>query len=558
MQVSSANTQKSLVSEGFETAQLTTLTRTASTLSRLGARFAAGDGALAEAVRRYQDLFDQREVFEDLLLKELNQTAKTRMEEKIKTLRMQLDKIQSSLKKARERLENEFPAYAKLARPSPLSIDEVKNLLTPEEALLTFVIGLEESYLWVIRHNLEKFLIIKVGKKQLTKTVTNLRQALVPQSRLQPFDLEASQRLYNILLKPAEAYLKGANHLLFVPNGPLESLPMGLLVKQLDRVSEQDTGDESVALVSRGLEGVVVEDDSPEEGSTNNRFASYRKAQWLAQEYAITMLPSVSSLKALRGSGTNVSSKAPKSFMGFGDPLLGGVIADNKYIPGSAELFSRGAVADVKEVRQLPRLPETDKELRSIARTLGAPSDSVYLREDATESKVKSLDLSQSRILAFATHGLVSGEMKGLAEPALVFTPPEVGTEEDDGLLTASEVAQLKLDADWVILSACNTASSDGKPGAEGLSGLARSFFYAGGRSLLVSHWPVETNSAVELTTGIFEEMKTNPEIGRAEALRRSRIRLINNQVHPEYAHPYFWAPFVVVGEGGRIQTPNQ
>ena len=120
-------------------------------------------------------------------------------------------------------------------------------------------------------------------------------------------------------------------------------------------------------------------------------------------------------------------------------------------------------------------------------------------------------------------------------------------------MLTASEVALLKLDADWVILSASNTASSDGEPGAEGLSGLARSFFYAGACSLLVSHWPVGTNSAVELTTGIFEEMKTNPEIGRAEALRRSRIRLINNQVHPEYAHPYFWAPFVVVGEGKKI-----
>ena len=124
-------------------------------------------------------------------------------------------------------------------------------------------------------------------------------------------------------------------------------------------------------------------------------------------------------------------------------------------------------------------------------------------------------------------------------------------------MLTASEVALLKLDADWVILSACNTASSDGEPGAEGLSGLARSFFYAGACSLLVSHWPVGTNSAVELTTGIFEEMKTNPEIGRAEALRRSMTRLINNQAHPEYAHPYFWAPFVVVGEGANIQTPN-
>ena len=165
------------------------------------------------------------------------------------------------------------------------------------------------------------------------------------------------------------------------------------------------------------------------------------------------------------------------------------------------------------------------------------------------------MELFKSRILAFATHGLVSGDLKGLTEPALVLTPPKIGTDDDDGLLTASEVAQLKLNADWVILSACNTASSDGKPGAEGLSGLARSFFYAGARALLVSHWPVETNSSVELTTGIFEEMKNNPEIGRAEALRRSQNRLINHQTHPEYAHPYYWAPFIVVGEGGPIQT---
>jgi tetratricopeptide (TPR) repeat protein len=164
MQDASANTQKSLVSEGFETAQLTTLTRTASTLARLGARFAAGEGALAEAVRRYQDLFDRREVFEALVLKELNQTAKKRNEETIKNLRIQLDKIKSSLNKARERLEQEFPAYAELARPRPFSIAEVKNLLTPGEALLTYVVGDKQSYLWVIRPDLEKFLIVRGGE----------------------------------------------------------------------------------------------------------------------------------------------------------------------------------------------------------------------------------------------------------------------------------------------------------------------------------------------------------------------------------------------------------
>ena len=163
----------------------------------------------------------------------------------------------------------------------------------------------------------------------------------------------------------------------------------------------------------------------------------------------------------------------------------------------------------------------------------------------------KRVKLDDSKVVAFSTHSLVSGEFKGLAEPALVLTPPDTATDHDDGLLTASEIAQLKLDADWVILSACNTASGE-TPGAQGLSGLAKAFFYAGSRALLVSHWPVETHSATALTTGMFEELRTNANIGRAEALRRSMMKLAANDNQPHYAHPAFWAPFVVVGEGGR------
>ena len=155
--------------------------------------------------------------------------------------------------------------------------------------------------------------------------------------------------------------------------------------------------------------------------------------------------------------------------------------------------------------------------------------------------------LDRSRVVAFSTHGLVSGEVKGLSEPALVLTPPKKGSNLDDGLLTASEITDLKLNADWVILSACNTASG-GKPGAEGLSGLARSFFYAGAKSLLVSHWPVESRAATRLTTKMFEALRSDPTIGRSEALRRSMVSLASND---NYSHPALWAPFVVVGEGG-------
>ena len=135
--------------------------------------------------------------------------------------------------------------------------------------------------------------------------------------------------------------------------------------------------------------------------------------------------------------------------------------------------------------------------------------------------------------------------LSGLAEPALVLTPPDVPTDADDGLLTASEIATLQLNADWVVLSACNTASGGGD-GAEALSGLARAFFYAGARALLVSHWAVYSRAATELTIKTFSTLAATPNLGRAEAFRRAMLSLIEDGKPPSY-----WAPFVVVGEGG-------
>jgi CHAT domain-containing protein len=154
----------------------------------------------------------------------------------------------------------------------------------------------------------------------------------------------------------------------------------------------------------------------------------------------------------------------------------------------------------------------------------------------------------------FATHGALTGQMLGLAEPGLILTPPAKGTidakllERDDGFLTASEIATLKLDADWVMLSACNTAGSGGET-AEALSGMARAFFYAGARALLVSHWEVGSDAAVTLTTRAFAEMNANPRMGRAEAFRTAMRSLIDKGSSFD-AHPSQWAPFVVVGEG--------
>ena len=170
------------------------------------------------------------------------------------------------------------------------------------------------------------------------------------------------------------------------------------------------------------------------------------------------------------------------------------------------------------------------------------------MAERANEIEVKGLDLMRYRIVDFATHALdTAGLDDGVAEPGLALTPPFTASADNGGLLTVSEVARLRLDADIVILSACNTAGSDGSSVGEALSGLARAFLYAGARSMLVSHWPLETNAAVALTTGMFDELKRDPRIGRAEALRRSMIEMARDR---DTKHPFFWAPFVVVGEG--------
>ncbi len=151
-------------------------------------------------------------------------------------------------------------------------------------------------------------------------------------------------------------------------------------------------------------------------------------------------------------------------------------------------------------------------------------------------------------MLHFATHGTIAGEIEGTSEPGLILTPPKEQTELDDGYLSASEVAALKLDADWVILSACNTAAG-GAEGAEALSGLARAFIYAGARALLVSHWSVNSAATVKLITSAVGAVTGNNKLGRAEALRRAMLALIDKD-EPREAYPAYWAPFVVVGEG--------
>ena len=349
-------------------------------------------------------------------------------------------------------------------------------------------------------------------------------------SRRELFDLALAHELYETLIGPVEGLIKDKRHLIVVPSGALTALPFHLLV----------TEKPSVAV--------------PQVNALHD-FAAYRDAAWLLKRHAVSVLPSVASLKALRVFAHK--EQGAKPLIGFGDPIFN---AEEESRPAPEQTrvaatrsyaeFWKGVDIDRTMLgKALPRLPETAAELRAVAQNLGASTSDIKLRTDATETNVKRTALSDYRVVYFATHGLVAGEIKGLAEPSLALTLPKQPSDVDDGLLTASEVAQLKLNADWVVLSACNTIAGD-KPGAEALSGLARAFFYAGARALLVSHWAVDSNAATALTTSTFGFMKSDPKLGRAEALRRAMLAYMSDALNPRHAYPAYWAPFVVVGEG--------
>jgi CHAT domain-containing protein len=289
-----------------------------------------------------------------------------------------------------------------------------------------------------------------------------------------------------------------------------------------------------------------------------SNLAPYRNAAWLSKRQAVSVLPSVASLSLRALTRKDV---AAKPMIGFGDPVFdpnaavaasppAGRLAARNLVTRSYTDFWQGAGVDRAMLSQtLPALPDTAAELKAVARKLGVPASDIHLGRDASETTVKRAPLADYRIVYFATHGLVAGDIQGLAEPSLVLSIPAEPNDFDDGLLTASEVAQLSLNADWVVLSACNTIAGD-KPGAEALSGLARAFFYAGARALLVSHWAVDSNAATRLTTLTFDILRADHLLGRAEAMRRAMMAFLNDTSDPTNAYPAFWAPFEIVGEG--------
>ena len=530
------------VNRAFEIAGLYQSRAVGKALADSSARSAAGDTELIEIIRQRQDLEMNLTANHGRMVSMMRAPESTRQKQIIEKLRSESDLLKAALTALDQEIASKFPEYERMTSPGTMSVDDIRPVMKKSEAFLSVFSGQKATYAWAFgKHGDLAFARIPIGADELGQDIARLREALIPGgihtvNDLAVFDTDLAHQLFRNLMAPVRQGWEDANLLVVAANTPLNRLPLSVL---------------------------VTEPVAPVKHNRGPWFSEYRQVPWLARTHAIAQLPSAGSLVNLRKRPHSVRTNI--TFAGFGDPRFAPAAPQNPSKDSKTTVVQRGLhlratpvprgldVASVP-LSGLPRLPETADEVREIALAVGAdPQADIFCGLRASESRVKQMDLSDRRIIVFATHGLMPGDLDSLHEPALALSHPSLfENEDDDGLLTMGEIMWLKLNSDWVVLSACNTAAAGGQ-GKEALSGLGQAFFYAGAKSLLVTSWPVETNSAKTLTTGIFHRLAQDPDIHRAEALRLSCLALMDGPGPGEYtyAHPLFWAPFIIVGDGG-------
>lgn len=495
-------------------------------LSDAAQRTRFADPKLQELLRQEQDL--GREL--DVLYRYINQQAseaEPRQTPQInEQMRQRIARLSQQGQQLRLQLRQSFPQYEQMVRPRPPTTAQIAERLDEDEVFVQILSTAGGSYVWAIdRAHGVVGVRSALTESDVAELVARLRATLDVASRgrrAPAFDFAAASQLHEALLKPLSATLAGKAHLIVSTAGALAQVPLATLVTE------------------------------PYSGKPG-------QAPWLIRQLAISQVPGASAWMALRQSSRGASAALP--FMGWGDPQFD---PDGAAPAGGTRNFRAArAVLDNPEEElgrsafsyaQMPALPETRAEVQAIAAMLKAdPGRDARFGKDASRDSVlrmsQSGELAQRRVLVFATHGLVPGELPNLSQPALAMAGVAGGDADPLApLLTLQDVLGLKLQADWVVLSACNTAAADGRA-EEALSGLARGFFYAGSRSLLVTHWAVESDSASLLTTGTFAHQMAHPQAPRAQSLRAAMLQVM---ALPQYAHPAFWAPYVLVGEGRR------
>ncbi len=527
-------------------------------LAAAAVRAKVDDPKLADLVRQDQDAARQVTALDAVEAAALALPSDQRDQAALDKARAEIQSLLAARAKMRQEIRQRFPDYAQLIDPRPATVEQVQQALTADEVLFSAYVGQQRTYLWAVpKSGPISFAVSPLSRAAIDGAVKALRKTLDPDAAtagdIPAFDVATSYKLYAGLLDPVKPGWQNAKTLLVSANGTLGQLPFALLATQNVTPAPDVAG--------------------------QPLFTGYRAVPWLIRQVAVAQLPSVTSLTTLRAVPAAKTQRKP--FLGFGDPwfskkeeaqaireqgtmlalqMAGGGLVEMRKAPVKLRSAPKTEGVNSADLAELPRLPDTAQEVTEVAQALKAdPAKDVYLGMQANEQIVRTMKLDDRRVIMFATHGLVPGDLDGLNEPALALTAPEVAKVPGDGLLTVSKILGLRLNADWVVLSACNTASGNGA-GAEAVSGLGLAFFYAGSRALLVSNWPVETSSARQLTTELFRREAATPGITRAEALRQAMLAVLDGpgMVDPitkkpvySYAHPIFWAPFSLVGDSG-------
>ena len=415
---------------------------------------------------------------------------------------------QEDVRRLDARLASLAPGYAALTGFTPTSLVDARAGLRNGEAMVFYGQDAQGLLVMAVTRKGVTQASVPVAPRRLLELERRMRASIddgILAEGLAPFDRQAAYGLYRLLFpEPIARALKGIRDVRVLASGTLAALPFDALVT------------------------------SPPVGDNGDPEA-LRRTAWFVRRHAVsTIISAAPSERHVRG------RTEAAGFAGIG--------ALN---PGAwkAESAAHAATPGLAALAELSDLPGAHAELTAMADRFSGNS-LLLLGDTATEKAVKAAPLARARVLAFATHGLVGGSLRGLVEPALVLAPPGAGDTGDDGLLTASEIAHLRLDADWVILSACDTSAGESE-NAPTYSGLARAFISAGARALLLSHWPVRDEVGGRMTLYTVKAAGGGTVRGgarRAEALRRAQLRVLNDRALVGSAHPATWAPFVLVG----------
>ena len=508
--------QRALNDEMFTAGQLVQTPLTAQTIQSTAVRLASGDQQVSGLIRELQDV--EAEVFEVSQRLDIETTRPEgyRDSRLIQNLIIERDALSSRRGELERAVQSAAPSYNQLLQ-RPVEMSRVTEALSSGEAIVQVLPGFAQSIVFFVTNDRISSVTVEVGEEEFQRAVTELRLGVVPSEdgRLNRYDTRLAHAIYRTVLGEFHDELDGVDHLITVPGGSLTSLPFGILV--------------------RDPSAPIVEFD-------------YRNVSFLARDMSISLLPSVRSFADLRN--LVGESRAPRPFIGFADfqPQAAGNLGLDDSCEAQQLALLQSAAA----------LPESAREIRVAADAFRASNAPLLTGDEFTEAEVKSRDLSQYRVVYFATHGLLPTDLQCELQPALLTS---VGTGDDagDGFLTSGEILDLRLDADLIVLSACNTGGGDGQ-GGESLSGLARSFFYAGARAMLVSHWFVESDSAVRTMTDLFGELGNQPGIGVADALQRAQMEIFNsagNDLPVYWSHPLYWGAFSIVGDGDRTIQPG-